>query len=535
SKTLHSWYAYPILYEMTIKEFFDKLIIGEISPKCNISVGSSETIDHIELSQTLDTGATTIQASPHYNKHRCKVGEPRYPVAAIERGKQVVVSKESTLMVRDHDYTKSGIIPSVIMIYDILKSVDSDFYAGDVHIRLKDAIFQPSSPICHVVELYNILIKKNITNKPVLCLYTDDLDYFVAVRTPPQHSWKNPVERIISILNLRLQCIGLMRGKMSDNLEKLISKANTMKAIRYLAENNPTLKDAFIESIQQPIYLICSIFEHQSLKEVPFETFDAATENEIIELWETIYLIDDNVSQQDHLTETTVERIHEMKHIQLAYHFSVLGRNLNVPTPGEDLYYKSFEKLYNTTTTEEYRLSLKDAKLRTIKSGKTKATMKHTMLFSSSSICAKNVRIIVVCAEYEKLRLLFSAKKLQLKKHKLLESFLDTILYTCRMSFHNTCDLASTKSINLAESNESNDHQNNSLNNNQPISNEEDLNNEEEINEEDEEDINEEDEKDINEEDEEDINKEEDEDINGEISNVRSKEISTEDPIYKLF
>ncbi|CAG8540203.1 25712_t:CDS:2 [Gigaspora rosea] len=65
SKTLHGWYAHPIPYEMSIKEFFDKLIIGEISPDCDISVSPFKTIDHIELSQTLVAGATTIQASPH--------------------------------------------------------------------------------------------------------------------------------------------------------------------------------------------------------------------------------------------------------------------------------------------------------------------------------------------------------------------------------------------------------------------------------------------------------------------------------------
>ncbi|CAG8790210.1 19682_t:CDS:2, partial [Racocetra persica] len=64
-KMLHGWYAHPIPYKMTIKDFFDKLIIGEISPECNISIDPSETIDHIELSQMLDAGATTIQASLH--------------------------------------------------------------------------------------------------------------------------------------------------------------------------------------------------------------------------------------------------------------------------------------------------------------------------------------------------------------------------------------------------------------------------------------------------------------------------------------
>ncbi|CAB5355435.1 unnamed protein product [Rhizophagus irregularis] len=46
-------------------------------------------------------------------KHRCKVGEPGYPVAAVERGKQVIVSCNKSFVVSDHDFTKCGIIPSV--------------------------------------------------------------------------------------------------------------------------------------------------------------------------------------------------------------------------------------------------------------------------------------------------------------------------------------------------------------------------------------------------------------------------------------
>jgi len=145
------------------------------------------------------------------DKHRCKVGEPGYPVAAVERGKNVVVSKGTTFAVADHDFTKTGIIPSVMMICDIPKSINGDFYAGKVRIGLKDPIFQPSSPLRHATELYHILLDEDLVNKPVLCLYTDggpdhrctythvqlsyiclflalDLDYLVAVRTPPQHS-----------------------------------------------------------------------------------------------------------------------------------------------------------------------------------------------------------------------------------------------------------------------------------------------------------------------------------------------------------
>ena len=39
-------------------------------------------------------------------KHTCKVGEPGLPVAAVERGKEVIVAKNQSLQVADHDFTK---------------------------------------------------------------------------------------------------------------------------------------------------------------------------------------------------------------------------------------------------------------------------------------------------------------------------------------------------------------------------------------------------------------------------------------------
>ncbi|CAI2194559.1 793_t:CDS:1, partial [Funneliformis geosporum] len=63
------------------------------------------------------------------DKHCCKVGEPRFPVAAVERRKRVVVSRDTTFAVADHDYTKLGIIPSVTMICNIPESINGDFYA----------------------------------------------------------------------------------------------------------------------------------------------------------------------------------------------------------------------------------------------------------------------------------------------------------------------------------------------------------------------------------------------------------------------
>src|SRR5581483_7136011 len=268
------------------------------------------------------------------DKYRCKVGEPGFPVAAVERGKKVVVSKDTTFAVADHDFTKTGIIPSVAMICKIPESINGDFYAGKVHIGLKDPIFQPSSPLRHATELYKILLDERLIDMPVLCLYTDggpdhrctythiqlsyiclfialDLDYFVAVRTPPQHSWKNPVERIMSILNLGLQSVGFMRTEMSNESEKLMSKCGTMNEIRNIAKENPTLKDDLIASLQAPINLISDVFNRQFLKDEPFKTFPAASGTEMERFWETIQLVNDSVSKEDCTAEHIKQRVNK--------------------------------------------------------------------------------------------------------------------------------------------------------------------------------------------------------------------------------
>ena len=53
------------------------------------------------------------------DKHRVKVGEPNFPVAAVERGKEVIDSTSNTLAFGDHGFTKFSLIPSVVLIVDI--------------------------------------------------------------------------------------------------------------------------------------------------------------------------------------------------------------------------------------------------------------------------------------------------------------------------------------------------------------------------------------------------------------------------------
>jgi len=178
-------------------------------------------------------------------------------------------------------------IPSVILSYNIPGSLDGSFYCGKAHVGIKDAIFESSSPICHATELHSVL---NRDSKPILLIYSDggpnhnltflstqisyiclflqlDLDFLSAVRTPPYHSWKILVERIMSIINIALQSVGLMRQMMLQEFEKLIASTSSMKDIHEVARNSPNLKQAFLESLESVKCLLSGLMMKMKLKD----------------------------------------------------------------------------------------------------------------------------------------------------------------------------------------------------------------------------------------------------------------------------
>ena len=65
----------------------------------------------------------------------------------------------------------------------------------------------------------------------VTALFLLDLDFICASHTSPYQSWRNPVEQIMFILNLGLQCVGLMRQKMDEDFEKLSPSMGSLLCI----------------------------------------------------------------------------------------------------------------------------------------------------------------------------------------------------------------------------------------------------------------------------------------------------------------
>ena len=124
-----------------------------------------------------------------------------------------------------------------------------------------------------------------------------DLDLLVAGRTAPNHSWKNPVERFMSIINLGLQCVGIMRREGGAQFEQAIKNVNNVNAIceavgdRYI--------DEVTSSVAPTVQLLNSITTRLELKGKPLSLFERADPNEMEAFWEILQQVDSSLERSD--------------------------------------------------------------------------------------------------------------------------------------------------------------------------------------------------------------------------------------------
>ncbi|RGB39303.1 hypothetical protein C1646_754740 [Rhizophagus diaphanus] len=319
----------------------------------------------------------------YYDKYKIPIGED-VAVSIGVRNRHSMVAQDSILAAADHNFTKLSLTPSVTFFISFPNDISGSFYDGQVFVSYKDTIFEPSSAIRHSAEFLNAL---NIQYEhqifpPILCLYTDrgpdyrctygsvqialiclffrgNFDFLVAVRTAPNHSWTNPAERVMSTLNLGLQGVALKRDQMSSESKTLFDMVNTLDDIRKKAQEYSDLEFELKESI-------------------------AATEKEIAELFESIFNIDSTLK----IEETTQAQIcHHPALVEFiktycrvrVYSFQIKKCNnpaclyckpirlpLNefhnlsflpdlIPSQDNTDHYATFQNVYGTETTEEYR------------------------------------------------------------------------------------------------------------------------------------------------------------------------------------
>lgn len=406
------------------------------------------------------------------DKHKIKVGEPHCPLAAAERGRRVLVHSGATFEVSDHDFSKFSMVPSVTLLVDIPSDISGSWYHGQVHVTLKEGAFEPSSPIRHSAELANFITSHSVVDKPILCLYSDggpdhrltylsvkvalislylfhDLDYLIAARTAPQHSWRNPVERVMSTLNLGLQCVGLARHAGDEHFESEAKDCNTMKDLRKKAEKRPQFREEALDSVAPVKAILTGIFKRLKLKEKTIHVSAAATEDELAVIWESVASIDSNCSEynclrrksdlkqspkiKEFLSHCTRERHYFFEIKKCGQETCTICKPLRLtkevfeqikpfpdPVPGEEGHYLPFKDVYGSQTSEEHRPSLKK-----------RSSKQRTLPFHGKLQHVKNADIMVECEECGMWRLVYATKKLTKQQQRTLMSALDGMSFSC--------------------------------------------------------------------------------------------------------
>lgn len=238
------------------------------------------------------------------DKARVMVGPPGVYLQSGVRNKPQLTPYGIEMLALDHDYDGTCIVPSVYLAHDIPEKVNGDWYKGQVSVGLKDAVFQKSCPWRHVEELSRHL-KHN--HSPILMLLTDggpdrnlkratviashislflkhDLDMLVVARTVPHLSFRNPVERVMSVLNLALQNVSLCRENLPD-LEEQLKGCNSMGAIRQKAKQYQggiqAFQDMLHKSLKKTIDLIGGRMQRLQWKGKDIEVYQAGDWDDI--------------------------------------------------------------------------------------------------------------------------------------------------------------------------------------------------------------------------------------------------------------
>jgi len=255
------------------------------------------------------------------DKAKIDFGEPGQAIASGVRGRKSIVPVSSQLSALDHDMQSLGsIIPSVCLKVAIPEEQDGSFYRGEVSVTFKDSIFQPSNPRRHAADIESMLISENPESdvKPILLLFSDggpdhrvtyhsvklslivlfkklDLDLLVAGRTSPGHSWLNPCERIMSLINLSLQNVSLTRSECSSGMEQVLRVCNSMADVRKKAEKVDGLKDDWMQAVNPIVDILEDRMKRLALKDEPFICPKSAANEHVDEFENLVRFIDETI------------------------------------------------------------------------------------------------------------------------------------------------------------------------------------------------------------------------------------------------
>lgn len=222
----------------------------------------------------------------------------------------------------------------------------------------------------------------------------------------------------MSILNFGLQCVGLSRSEMPEELEKEVGKCNSLSELRKNLEGR---QSAINDSLSPVKVLLSRIFNRLKLNDRHFSVFSSAIDTELSDFWSAILALDSTLTETVYRKDTL--NCHEkictfINHCCQCSHYSFDGlkcgepscllcspvglphsvfeklHHIPHPMPGEDGHYRPFSEVFGTQTSEEYRPSLKKS------TSKTRKVVKQRRLpYYASVQHVKNSQLMVQCME----------------------------------------------------------------------------------------------------------------------------------------
>ena len=237
------------------------------------------------------------------DKAKIPIREPNAPVSTGVRGKKSVAPVSTTISALDHDMTKASLTPSVILHCSIPESTDKSFVQGTVTTCINDSVFQASNPFRHAMMLIRVAQGAE-QRKTMLLKFTDggtdqrnnleavkcagicifkelNLDMLIHARCAPGHSYTNPAERVMSVLNIGIQNCALERQELDKDSETNLKRFGSMADIRTAAVINPALKQKWHETISPVQSIVESRFKRLKLKEEPMQSIAPLDEDDI--------------------------------------------------------------------------------------------------------------------------------------------------------------------------------------------------------------------------------------------------------------
>jgi hypothetical protein len=408
------------------------------------------------------------------DKAKVPIGDPGYPIDSGVRAHHAAIGfADAEILAADHDFHLGSVTPSGILFITAPGDIGGSWHQGHLFMGVKCSVLEASGWLRHMTETCKLMegaAKKNIAPAkdgvvpPLLLAMTDggpdhnttfwsvlvgwillflklDLDMLCAMRPAANFSWRNPVERCFSCINLALQHCAFAREKMAAKFEDVFGNCKSMKDIRAAAAEDAVVNAAWLESVAGVKVQLQQRIKGLVWTDHDVEMFDPASNEEIDALWAAAMNLDEQLdpqrtaeaSQSDKLQEFVKAHCRRSKYVLqikkvrdctcsmcVAGHIKAVrmpeadfdGLDF-VPYPMEsselnsdgEMQFRSFGESYRTSTTDTDCPTVKAATRATTKKASSRASDRASGLAHPDK-----VRAVIQCNDCQKHRCIFSAK-----------------------------------------------------------------------------------------------------------------------------